>query len=297
MGSFFGGKGGGGGGSNALNANQIKDISRSDRDLSLIGSQNTVGGQSYYIDPKTGMATQYNQLGQQGQGIADKSLAGLNKDIDFSNLTNETLDIARKDLAPQFEQDKERLEQRLASQGIPLGSQAYDRAIQGLSDNQGRQLNQYALSGREQEANLQLKQRQQQGSELANIMALSEGKTPNVQSPNTAGNINNAYANQQSAAANSPFNQLLSGGVTLGAAALMSDIREKKEIHVLGKTKNGLNIISYIYKDDPEQRTNIGLSAQEVEKKNPEAVHEDKEGTKYVDYKKALETNGRSKTN
>ena len=41
---------------------------------------------------------------------------------------------------------------------------------------------------------------------------------------------------------------------------------------------------SFSYKDDPFKRAQIGLMAQDVEQRYPEAVVEDDAGTKYVRY-------------
>jgi hypothetical protein len=67
------------------------------------------------------------------------------------------------------------------------------------------------------------------------------------------------------------------------AAAVMSfsDSRVKEDIKHIGHTYDGQKIYSYRYKGEPQ--THIGLLAQEVEKKHPEAVG-DVGGIKTVDY-------------
>ena len=64
-----------------------------------------------------------------------------------------------------------------------------------------------------------------------------------------------------------------------------SDRRLKHDVKKIGKTKDGLPIYSFKYNGD--DRTQIGLMAQDVEKKHPEAVGESG-GYKTVDYEKAL---------
>ena len=67
----------------------------------------------------------------------------------------------------------------------------------------------------------------------------------------------------------------------------MSDRRTKEDIEKVGKTSDGQNVYSFAYKADPEHRKHVGLMAQEVEKKHPEAVRTFG-GVKHVDYARAL---------
>jgi hypothetical protein len=80
----------------------------------------------------------------------------------------------------------------------------------------------------------------------------------------------------------------LSGSTTTTTqpAPLFSDRRLKHDVHEIGKTKDGLPIYSFKYNGD--DKTQIGLMAQDVEKKHPEAVGL-AGGYKTVDYDKATE--------
>jgi len=76
------------------------------------------------------------------------------------------------------------------------------------------------------------------------------------------------------------------GGQVLGFATAMagmpwSDIRLKENVGVIGKTFDGQPIYKYNLKG--QEQTQIGLMAQDVEKRNPDAVHQYK-GFKKVDY-------------
>jgi len=71
-------------------------------------------------------------------------------------------------------------------------------------------------------------------------------------------------------------------GAAGGAAAFFSDKRLKTDIKKVGKTEGGLPIYTYKYKGD--NRTQMGVMAQDVEKKTPKAVSE-VGGFKAVDYK------------
>jgi hypothetical protein len=92
-------------------------------------------------------------------------------------------------------------------------------------------------------------------------------------------------------AAQSNFNQGLMGlGGTLGAAALMSDIRTKENIEPIGVLANGLNVYKYEYKDEFKNHplaghgTHYGVMAQEVEQVFPYAIKTLDDGYKVVDY-------------
>ena len=87
----------------------------------------------------------------------------------------------------------------------------------------------------------------------------------------------------QTPAAPSPFSQAL-GLVT--AIGTFSDERVKENIEPIGETNDGQKIYRYNYKGSP--KTEIGLIAQEVEKKHPEAVGS-LGGIKMVDYEAATE--------
>ena len=82
----------------------------------------------------------------------------------------------------------------------------------------------------------------------------------------------------------------LSGSTTTGSTTqpggFFSDKRLKEDVKEIGETHDGQPIYSYKYKGD--DRTQIGLMAQDVEKKHPEAVGL-MGGYKTVDYKKATE--------
>lgn len=66
----------------------------------------------------------------------------------------------------------------------------------------------------------------------------------------------------------------LSGSTTQGSSTspqpFFSDERLKEDIRTIGHTKDGLRIVTYRYKGSPH--TQIGMLAQDVEKKRPEAV-------------------------
>lgn len=100
----------------------------------------------------------------------------------------------------------------------------------------------------------------------------------NVTAPDVAG-ITARYdqANQQRAAAQAQSQNSamgLLGSLGGGLLGLFSDERLKEDIEKVGQTDDGQNIYTYQYKGDPSETTHMGLLAQEVEKKHPEAVGE-----------------------
>jgi hypothetical protein len=84
----------------------------------------------------------------------------------------------------------------------------------------------------------------------------------------------------------------LSGSTTTTTQpqGLFSDRRLKENVKKVGETNDGLPIYTYNYKGD--NKTQMGLMAQDVEKKKPEAVGL-AAGFKTVDYDKATEGSGR----
>lgn len=87
-----------------------------------------------------------------------------------------------------------------------------------------------------------------------------------------------------------PFSQILGGTMTAASMALPffmpSDVRLKDDIKPIGKTNDGQNLYSYRYKGSAVPQ--IGLMAQEVERRNPDAVATHPSGFKMVDYALAL---------
>lgn len=77
---------------------------------------------------------------------------------------------------------------------------------------------------------------------------------------------------------------ILGGAVTL--AGMASDERVKENAVEIGRAHDGQPIWEFNYKGDP--RRQIGLMAQDVEQRRPDAVTE-VNGVKHVDYRRALE--------
>jgi len=248
----------------------------------------------------TNQATQQNlsDIGNQQSGFL-KDYMSEPWQADTSEIESRLFDLGSRTLDPRFERQRDDLETRLSNQGIKLGSAAYDRALSEMRSSQDAAYSDLALRGRGQAFQELQAQRNQPINEISALLSGSQVSMPgynvnqSAQIPTTdnAGLINQNY--QQQLAAWQQDNALRGGalgglfqlGGTLGGAAIMSDRRTKTDIKKVGKTDDGDAVYTYRYKTGgPIQ---MGLIAQEVEKKKPEAV-EEIGGIKHVNYGIAL---------
>jgi hypothetical protein len=68
-----------------------------------------------------------------------------------------------------------------------------------------------------------------------------------------------------------------------------SDIRLKEDIDEVGRLHDGTPVFSYRYIGDPMKVKQIGVMAQDVERRRPDATVTHSSGFKMVDYDKATE--------
>jgi hypothetical protein len=213
-------------------------------------------------------------------------------------------------LAPQIAQNRESLQAQLANQGVAPGTQAYENAMRiaaqkendlllgattqgfgvGSQANQqafGQELTKYQLplntlsalrTGAQVQNPTFVNSAQQATTGGADILGASQ-MGYNAQ----MGNFNAQQAAQQGLNAG-----LMGLGGTLGAAAIMSDIRTKEHIKVIGLLPNGLPVYEYEYKSEWKDEAGhgkfIGVMAQEVELVQPQAVITRPDGYKMVNY-------------
>lgn len=146
--------------------------------------------------------------------------------IDFAaetqRLEDATFNAAATRLQPQFDRQREQLEQRLADQGLPMGSEAYQEEINRLEESQNEQLSRLALDsvsqGRAEQdrlarlasalrgqglneqlalAGLEQQGRQQSFGELGSLLGFNAPfQQQQVIPVDVAGISNSAYANQ-----------------------------------------------------------------------------------------------------
>ena len=130
----------------------------------------------------------------------------------------------------------------------------------------------------------------QQAQDAANYQQFAQGQAYPWQTLGSLANIASGLGAGQggTSSTTSPGPNSMNAVLGLGTSLLtMSDERSKDNMEPIGKTFDGKNIYKFNYKGDP--KTNIGLMAQEVEKRNPSAVHKTEGGLRMVDYDAATQ--------
>jgi hypothetical protein len=223
-------------------------------------------------------------------------------------------DAAMQRLQPQIAQSREALNVDLVNRGIPIGSEAYKRAMmtQGQKENDllaanttqgfntGLAANQAAFGQELTKYNLPLNTlsslrtgAQVQNPSFVNVPQQATTAGADILGATTAaGNYDLAGFNASNAS-QAGFNSGLMGlGGTLGGAALLkySDIRVKENITPIGVANNGLTVYKFEYKPEFKDHelaghgVHYGYMAQEVEQVFPYAIHTLDDGYKVVDY-------------
>ena len=276
--------------------------------------QSLAPDQQKLLDIQNQLSIGTGQLGQKGLGYVENMIS---QPFDTSKLVSTGFDPSQsyqdaymQRLQPQIEQGREALDVKLANQGIPVGSEAYKRAMmsQGQKENdllaaattQGFGVGQQA---RQQGFNELAYQRNEPINTLNAVRSGAQVQSPTFVNPamqaNTAGpdllgaaqssyNAQLAGSNAQNASNNSMTSGLM--GLAGAGMMMMSDIRTKKNIIAIGVAENGLTVYKYEYK--PEFKDHelagsgvyYGYMAQEVEQVYPYAVKTLNDGYKVVDY-------------
>jgi hypothetical protein len=215
-------------------------------------------------------------------------------------------------LNPQIQQGREALDVKLANQGIPVGSEAYKRAMLTQSQREndlmlgattqgfgvGLQANQNAYNQAMTNYNMPLNTLSalRTGAPVQNPAFVNSAQQATTGGADILGASQMGYNAQMGdfnakQAAQQNFNQGLMG---LGGAGIMaaSDIRMKENITRIGTLPNGLPFYQFEYisefKDHPlaGHGTHTGVMAQEVQALIPEAVIQLDNGYLAVDYGK-----------
>ena len=268
--------------------------------------------QQKLLDIQNQLSIGTGQLGQQGLGYVQDMIS---KPFDTSSLPTTGLnagqsyqDAYMQRLAPQISQNREALATQLANSGIPVGSEAYKRAMmtQGQKENdlyaaattQGFNT---GLSANQQGFNQLAYQRNEpintlnavrSGAQVQGPSFVNPAMQANTAGPDLLGAAQMGYNAQLGAsnAQNASNNAMTSGLFSLGGAALMSDIRTKENIEIIGIANNGLTVYKYEYKPEFKDHelagrgVHYGYMAQEVEQVYPYAVKTLDDGYKVVDY-------------
>jgi hypothetical protein len=275
-------------------------------------TQSLAPEQKQLLDIQNQLSIGTGQLGQKGLGYVENMIS---QPFDTSSLPTTGFnagqsyqDAYMQRLQPQIQQGREALNVDLANRGIPVGSEAYKRAMM----TQGQRENDLLAAATTQGFGTGLAANQQGFNQLAyqrnepinTLNAVRSGAQ--VQGPsfvNSAQQANTAGADLLGAtqmgynaqlgasnAQNAANNQMTQGLFSLGGAALMSDIRTKENIEPIGIANNGLTIYKYEYKPEFKDHelagsgVHYGYMAQEVEQVYPYAVRTLNDGYKVVDY-------------
>ena len=232
-----------------------------------------------------GQNVQQNMFGQalQGGNFANQAMLGQNQ-AQLGNLaqSNQALQQNYANQLAANQQNNAAMQQMFANQqaGAGLSNQAQQQAYNQALTQYNMPLN--TLSALRTGAQVQnpsfVNSAQQATTGGADLLGASQ-MGYNAQ----MGNFNAQQAAQQG------LNSGLMGlGGTLGAAAIMSDIRTKEHIKAIGWLPNGLSVYEYEYKSEWKDEAGygkfIGVMAQEVEMVKPEAVFTRPDGYKMVNY-------------
>lgn len=236
-----------------------------------------------------------------GNNLSGKLGTQLTDNFKLGNEATESrlMELGRARLDPALAQQDEALRTRLAQQGIKAGSLAYDREMATQGQNRNDAYTQLLLQGRNQ-ANQEIltedNQRINQISALLNGGQVSQpnfmgAAMPTIPTTDNASIISN-YDNQKMQAwqqKQAGIGGLFTGlGNFAGSMISLSDERAKKDIEKRGEI-DGMGLYEFRYKGaDEESPKVIGLMAQEVKRKRPEAIVNRPDGLMSVDYDLAL---------
>lgn len=225
----------------------------------------------------------------------------LSKPADLNTMNQATADnldrLARSRLDPQWQQQQAEFDAKMANQGVQPGSQAYDNAYRDFNAAKNDAYNSLYLNGQNQAFSEAQAARNQPINEITALLSGSQVSQPNFVNSNMptipttdyAGIVQQNFQNQMGLY-NSQLqqsNSLMGGMFGLGSGLLMmSDRRLKTDVHKVGNVE-GHNVYKFRFKSGGPMQ--LGMIAQEVEKKQPDAVMTDpNSGYKAVDYGKAL---------
>lgn len=289
MGFFKNLFGGGGGNMPTYDINQAKEMYDWTLNKGRYNVNNGLAGLQW--DPASN--TLKTTYGQQMQSVLGNLFGGSNADKQAADSVFKAFSDRYQ---PIFERQSNHLQDRLVNQGIPVGSEAYSRAMSDMSQTQNDALQQAAYQS------VQAGQ-QARNNEIANNLSIFSAFNPlNHYTGSTAqGNASmydNAYNSQlaQFQAQQQAKQNMANGWLNLGTQAglgmlgwLSSDARIKENLRPVGQLFNGLTV--YAFNFPGEQTTRIGLVAQEVQQLIPEAVTETDEGLLAVNYDLASQYN------
>jgi len=216
-------------------------------------------------------------LGGNATGVAKAILAGQQgrtmAGVD-ANLYNQGYQGALQTAAQQYQQNPLAAGNAIANYGISGQNAALTGATAqvgaGSLQQQTEQANLNALYGQYQQAQAYPYQQTQWLAGLGTGVGSNLGGTSSGSTTGPAPNQTAQYL-----------------GLGLTAAGMLSDRDAKEDIERIGKMNDGTPMYRFRYKGSPDWH--VGPMAQEVEKRNPDAVSRGVDGYRYVDMHEATE--------
>lgn len=209
-------------------------------------------------------------------GQTDRLSGVLSQPIDLSNEATEgrLMELGRKRLDPLMQQRKAATETDLINRGIRPGTEAYNRAMTSVGQQENDAYNQLMLTGRGQSVQEALAARNQPINEISALLSGGQVTSPQfvntpqpgVNGTDVAGIHNNAYQ-QEMAGYQSKMSGLLGLGTAMGGW-MFSDRRLKSNIVRVGTHRLGIGVYDY----DMAGSRQRGVMADEVAQVMPGAV-------------------------
>jgi hypothetical protein len=222
----------------SIDANTQAGLIKQSADLNRTNTAGTYGSSEWSIDPTTGRYTQNvsidpsqqrqldsrNAIAENLIGDAGKQFSHVGGPFDYSSdvspSARASFDRVASRMAPDFELQSKRQDQDLANGGIPVGSEAYNNEQRKLDQSQSDQLYNAAEGSANTQNQMDVNERQQQFSDIANLLGERNMQTP-TQGTNaaidTTGNFNTLNGGIQSLR-NQAASQQQSGTSALMAA-------------------------------------------------------------------------------
>lgn len=253
--------------------------------------------QTTTLTPEQQAIFEQSQAAEQNlAGLANEQSAKLrqylNEPFEYTNQDAEkwAWDLASPRILQQQQQNEEALRTRLINAGLRPGTAAWDAEMTRLTNANTDQLNQLALTGRQQAFAEALAQRNQPINEITALLSGSQVSNPAQMSGSTpqtgvAGVDYTGLVNQKYQADVANKQAMMGGLFGLGSALIgalpFSDERLKENKKRVGTTDGGVPIYIFNYKGDPTPH--MGVMAQDV----PEArVVDPVTGYYKVDYRR-----------
>lgn len=228
------------------------------------------------------------------KSLLDKINAG--QSTDYKTLSQQTQDqldgLASQRLDPSLDRQLQSLRQQLANSGIKPGTEAYNNAMTLNSQSANDARNSLILGGYTTANQAAMNETNLPYNQLASLMGNTQNTTgvgttgtpsAGIQGTDIAGLTNQQYQ-AQLAQSNANNNALGSIGSTIGGW-FFSDPKLKTDVHKTGmKTKDGIPLKTFRYKGSPMM--NMGVMADDAQKKRPDAVRTTPSGFKAVNYDK-----------